>query len=137
LTSYIVRRLIMVAINLVLVSIFIFLMLRAVPGDPTGAILGQFATPEQVEEFRELHGLNKPLVEQYLDWAGGILTGDFGRSLRTNFSVTREFFDRLPITLEIVIISFALTTTFGILGGITCGCLCRRQRCSRWAGRRR
>jgi peptide/nickel transport system permease protein len=108
----------MVAINLVLVSIFVFLMLRAVPGDPTGAILGQFATQEQVAEFKELHGLNRPLVEQYLDWAGGILTGDFGRSLRTNFSVTHEFFDRLPITLEVVIISFALTTTFGILGGI-------------------
>ena len=117
-TAYIVRRLIMVGVNLVLVSMFIFAMLRVVPGDTTGAILGQFATDEQIAEFKAQHGLDKPPIEQYLDWASGILTGDFGNSLRTNFSVSQEFFDRFPITLEIVIISFTLTTTVGILGGI-------------------
>lgn len=108
----------MVAINLVLVSIFVFSMLRVVPGDTTGAILGQFATDDQIAEFKALHGLDKPVVQQYLDWAGGILVGDFGNSLRTNFSVSKEFMDRFPITLELVIISFTLTTTLGILGGI-------------------
>jgi peptide/nickel transport system permease protein len=107
-----------VAINLVLVSIFVFFMLRVVPGDTTGAILGQFATPEQIQEFKHQHGLDKSATEQYLDWASGILTGDFGHSLRTNFSVTKEFFDRLPITMEIVILSFTMTTVIGIMGGI-------------------
>ena len=77
-----------VAINLVLVSMFVFAMLRVVPGDTTGAILGQFATPEQIAEFKHEHGLDKGPVAQYLDWASGILRGDFGNSLRTNFPVS-------------------------------------------------
>ncbi|MGE0057545.1 MAG: ABC transporter permease [Dehalococcoidia bacterium] len=117
-SAYIVRRLIMVAINLVLVSMFVFAMLRVVPGDTTGAILGQFATPEQIQEFKAQHGLDKGPVEQYLEWASGILTGDFGNSLRTNFPVSKEFFDRFPVTMEIVLLSFTMTTTIGILGGI-------------------
>jgi peptide/nickel transport system permease protein len=108
----------MVAINLVLVSMFVFAMLRVVPGDTTGAILGQFATPDQIQEFKHQHGLDKSATAQYVDWASGILTGDFGNSLRTNFSVSKEFFDRLPITMEIVILSFTMTTFVGILGGI-------------------
>ncbi len=117
-TAYIVRRLIMVGINLVLVSMFVFAMLRVVPGDTTGAILGQFATDEQIAEFKALHGLDKGPIEQYIEWAGGILTGDFGKSLRTNFPVSTEFLDRFPITIELVIISFTLTSTLGIIGGI-------------------
>jgi len=117
-TGYILRRLIMVGINLVLVSMFLFAMLRIVPGDTTGAILGQFATDEQIAEFKALHGLDKPPVQQYIDWSTGILTGDFGNSLRTNFSVADEFLDRLPVTLEIVILSFTITTAIGIVGGI-------------------
>jgi peptide/nickel transport system permease protein len=97
---------------------FVFAMLRVVPGDTTGAILGQFATPEQIAEFKHEHGLDKGPVEQYLDWASGILRGDFGNSLRTNFPVSKEFFDRLPITMEIVLLSFTMTSFVGVMGGI-------------------
>jgi peptide/nickel transport system permease protein len=116
--AYIIRRLVGMALNLVLATVFIFFMLRLVPGDPSGAVLGAAASPEQVAAYRESHGLNKPLIEQYLDWAGGVLHGDFGNSLRSNLPITGEFFDRLPITIEIVVISFVVTTIFGIFGGI-------------------
>jgi peptide/nickel transport system permease protein len=117
-TAYVSRRLVGVALNLALVSLFVFLMLRTVPGDPTYAILGQEANQEQIAQFRHQHGLDKSITGQYVSWATGILTGDFGRSLRTGFAVRNEFFHRLPITMEIVLVSFSMTCTAGILGGI-------------------
>ena len=117
-TQYILRRLIYMGINLVLVSIFIFVLLRVMAGDPALAILGNFATDEQITAFKALHGLDKQPHEQYIDWATGMLTGDFGHSLRTNFSVTSEFRERFPVTIEIVMISFSVTMVVGIFGGI-------------------
>jgi peptide/nickel transport system permease protein len=107
-----------VALNLVVASIFIFFLLRLIPGDPAGAVIGQYGSPEQIERFREEHGLNKPLVEQYTDWAVGILQGDMGKSFRSSQPISGEFSDRLPITVEVVLISFTVTSLFGISGGI-------------------
>lgn len=117
-TNYIVRRLLQLCLNLVLVSIFVFAMMRVVPGDTASAILGEQATLEQLEAFRDKHGLGGSLVQQYARWASGILTGDFGTSLRSGNSVAKDFFVRLPITLEIVVLSFTMTTALGIFTGI-------------------
>jgi peptide/nickel transport system permease protein len=117
-TGYIFRRALGLALNLVLVSIFVFGMMRVVPGDTAVAILGQEASLEQLEAFRDKHNLNGSLVEQYVNWGGGVLTGDFGDSLRSGNSVTKDFMTRLPITLEIVVLSFTMTTGIGIITGI-------------------
>ena len=106
------------ALNLFLVSIFVFAMLRVVPGDAAVAILGETSRTDQQEKFREEYGLNKSPLKQYVDWTSGVLTGDFGRSLRSGKNVTTDFFDRLPITLEIVVLSFITTTVIGITFGI-------------------
>jgi peptide/nickel transport system permease protein len=106
------------ALNLFLVSIFVFAMLRVVPGDAAVAILGETSRTDQQEKFREEYGLNKSPPRQYVDWTSGVLTGDFGRSLRSGKNVTTDFFDRLPITLEIVVLSFITTTVIGITFGI-------------------
>ena len=116
--TYIFKRLLGVLLNLVLVSIFIFALLRLVPGDPSAAVLGADASPEQFERFREEHGLNDSVVTQYFRWAGGVLHGDFGKSLRTSFPVGDEFMSRLPRTLEIVVLSFSMTVALGIVGGV-------------------
>ena len=116
--EYIFRRSIALLVNLFLVSIFVFTMLRLVPGDAAAAILGVDATPENVAAFRERNGLTGTLPEQYLRWGGGILTGDFGTSLRGGTSVTEDFFSRLPVTLEIVVLSFAFTVIIGIVTGV-------------------
>jgi peptide/nickel transport system permease protein len=105
-------------INLVLVSFFVFGLLRMVPGDAAANILGQDATPENLIKFREEHGLNGSFLEQYWRWASGIFEGDFGKSLWSHTAVTSEFFNRLPITLEIVLLSFSFTLTLGITAGI-------------------
>jgi peptide/nickel transport system permease protein len=116
--EYMIRRVAALAINLVLVSIFVFTMLRLVPGDAAAAILGVDATPENVAAFRERNGLTGSLVEQYFRWAGGVVTGDFGTSLRGGTSVTDDFISRLPVTLEIVFLSFTFTIIIGILTGV-------------------
>jgi peptide/nickel transport system permease protein len=100
------------------VSIFDFAMMRVVPGDTAVAILGQEASLEQLEAFREKHNLNGPLPQQYASWVTGVMTGDFGNSLRSGNSVTKDFMTRLPITLEIVVLSFTMTTTLGVVLGI-------------------
>lgn len=65
------------------VSVFIFVVMRVVPGDVAQTILGTDATPAALEQLRQDFGLNLPLYEQYLNWIGGVLTGDFGESMRT------------------------------------------------------
>lgn len=118
-SAYLARRGVGFLVNLLLVSIFVFMLLRLVPGDAAANILGQDATPQNLELFREEHGLNGSFFEQYWRWAGGILQGDFGKSLWSHTSVTSTFFDRLPVTLEIVLLSFFFTLMIGIFAGIT------------------
>jgi peptide/nickel transport system permease protein len=117
-TAYVLRRLIGLAFNLLLISVFLYFMLNFLPGDPTTVILTEQSTAEQRDQFRELHGLNDPLPQQYINWLGGVLTGDLGTSLRTSLPVRDEFFQRLPLTMEIVILSFTFTSIFGVLGGV-------------------
>jgi peptide/nickel transport system permease protein len=66
--------------TLFIISVLVFMATQALPGDPAQAILGRSATPERVEILRERLGLNKPLLDQYTSWLGGILHGDFGAS---------------------------------------------------------
>jgi peptide/nickel transport system permease protein len=116
--AYIMRRLVGFLINLLLVSFFVFGLLRLVPGDAAANILGQDATVENLEKFRVEHVLNGSFAEQYTHWISGILQGDFGKSLWSHTSVTSEFLSRLPITLEIVVLSFSFTILLGITAGI-------------------
>jgi peptide/nickel transport system permease protein len=117
-TAYAGRRLIGLAVNMLLISIFLFFTLRFLPGDPTTTILTETSTAESRDAFRELHGLNDPAFVQYFNWLTGVFQGDLGTSLRTGLPVKTEFEARLPITLEIVILSFAFTSLFGVAGGV-------------------
>jgi len=116
--EYVLRRSIALLFNLFLVTLFVFTMLRMVPGDAAAAILGVDATPANVAAFRERNGLTGSLPEQYVRWSTGILTGDFGTSLRGGTQVTDDFFSRLPVTLEIVVLSFTFTVVIGIMTGV-------------------
>jgi peptide/nickel transport system permease protein len=117
-TAYVGRRFLGLVLNLVLVSMFVFTMLRMVPGDAATAILGVNANPDNIAQFKEEHGLTGSPAKQYLDWASGLLTGDFGKSLRSNTDVAETFLDRFPVTLEIVVLSFTFTVIFGITSGV-------------------
>jgi peptide/nickel transport system permease protein len=97
-----------------LVSVATFMMTELLPGDPAYAILGDQATPERVEVVREQLGLNKPIVERYIDWAGDALQGDLGRSLTSNQPVWEAFKERLPVTLQLALMAQIFALLFAI-----------------------
>ena len=80
LASFLVRRVAAAVATLFVVSILIFAATEVLPGDAAGAVLGRTATPEQLAEMQALMGLDRPPHERYLDWLGGLLTGDLGNS---------------------------------------------------------
>ena len=99
----------MLAPVLVGVSIFCFLLIRVLPGDPVLAIVPQSATPEDIERARARYGLDRPIVEQYGAYMAGVVRGDFGDSIRTNRPVVEQIAERLPRTLELVVPGFLLS----------------------------
>lgn len=88
--------------SLLLASLLIFLATNALPGDVANVILGTNATPEQVEATRERLGLNRPLMERYLEWISGVFVGDFGNSQLSGRSVSEIIFPRLEISAWLV-----------------------------------
>ncbi len=105
-------------LNLVLVSFFVFAMLQVIPGDIASAVLGLNASEEQYAEFRALHHLDDSVIERYWIWASNLVQGDLGQSLRSKFSVTEEFMQRLPVTMEIVLFSFFFSNMIGVSFGV-------------------
>ena len=99
-------------------SMIVFLIIALIPGDPATAILGSFATPENVERLNRQLGLDKPLFEQYFIWIGNVLHGDFGRSYSLNRPVLDEVLERFSATLMLAGASLVLCSIFGLLAGI-------------------
>jgi peptide/nickel transport system permease protein len=97
-----------------LVSVATFMMTELLPGDPAYAILGDQATPERVAVVREQLGLDKPIVERYVDWAGDALQGDLGRSLTSNQPVWEAFKERLPVTLQLAVMAQVMALVIAI-----------------------
>jgi peptide/nickel transport system permease protein len=123
-TTYIIRRLILAAIVLFLVSVFVFLAMRLLPGDPVlmyiSASSVQEVTEDQLDLIRHQYGLDKTLPEQYFDWIAGVFHGDFGTSILNRSPVLDEIFRRLPITLHIGALAFILAIIIGIPAGVLC-----------------
>jgi peptide/nickel transport system permease protein len=116
--SYIVKRLILTLPVLLGISIIVFFIMALIPGDPALAILGSYATPENVAQLRTEFGLDKPLVQQYLIWLTNLLQGDLGRSYSLNRPVLDEVLERLGPTLLLAGTSLLLCTVFGLIAGI-------------------
>src|SRR5699024_2786376 len=91
-----------------------FLWVRALPGGPATALLGDKATPDAVARVNEAYGFDRPLLEQYVLYMGRLLSGDFGNSLLTNRSVLEEFASRFPATLELTAFAIIFAVAFGI-----------------------
>ncbi|HLX35956.1 MAG TPA: ABC transporter permease [Candidatus Limnocylindrales bacterium] len=112
--KYIVRRLLATIPVLFGLSIVLFVFVHLLPGDPATALLGQHATPELVAKIREQLGLDKPLWEQYLQYLGQLLHGDFGKSILDNRPILEEFFTRFPGTIELTIGALIFAVGLGI-----------------------
>lgn len=116
--QYIVKRLLSGILVLFGLSVFTFLLIHLIPGDPVRIMLGQRATVEQIESLRGELGLNKPLVVQYLDYASGVLKGDLGTSLKTGRPVSTEIADRFPATAKMAVASLVVAVVIGIGLGV-------------------
>lgn len=97
---------------------FIFIIMRIVPGDLAMTILGNNATPESLRQLREDFGLNLPLYVQYFNWMGGVLTGDFGQSMRTGQEVLPDILNRFKLTFELTLLSAFISWIIAIPLGI-------------------
>lgn len=117
-TGYILKRLLSAIPVLFGISVIVFLIMAMIPGDPATAILGSYATPENVEKLNRDLGLDQGLVPRYFLWLGNMLQGDFGRSFALNRPVLDEVLDRFGATLILAGTSFVLCSVLGIAAGV-------------------
>ena len=117
-TKFIIRRLLLLIPILLGLTLLIFVFTRLLPGDPATTILGERATPENLALVRESLGLDRPLHEQYLQYMGGLLTGDLGRSFITNRDVVDDFLQRFPATIELSVAALVFAIAAGIPLGV-------------------
>ena len=113
-TRYLVRRFLYLIVVLLVVTFTVSVMMSLPKGDPAAVLAGEEASPEQIEALRVELGLDKGPVERYLDWLGNALHGDLGRSLRTGEPVSDTIKQRLPVTLELVVVAQMLALLFAI-----------------------
>lgn len=115
---YILKRVLVALPTLLIVSILVFSLQKLLPGDPVLALAGEERDPAALEALREQYHLNDPFLFQYLRWLGGALTGDLGQSLRTGQPVTELIAQKLPVTLQLAIMSMIFALLIGIPAGI-------------------
>ncbi len=116
--EFIGRRILQIIPVLLGVSIIVFFMVRAIPGDPAQILLGQTATQEQVQAMRAQMGLDKPVPVQYVLFLRDAFTGDLGESIVTGRPVTVELMARLPATLELTAFAMFVAVLVGVPVGV-------------------
>ena len=115
---YIGKRLLVAIPTLIIISIFVFSLQKLLPGDPVLAMAGEERDPATLEFLREKYRLNDPVIMQYFYWLGGVVTGDFGISLRTNQPVLELIGDKLPVTIQLAVMAMIFALLIGIPMGI-------------------
>lgn len=103
---------------LLMVSIATFLLLELIPGDPVDGLLPPGATDDVRDEVRAAYGLDKPLLDRYFSWLGGVFQGDFGRSLVTRASVADTIAERAPVSAELAVLAMALALAISVPVGV-------------------
>lgn len=103
---------------LFVVSIIIFSVTKMLPGDPTFAILGENASETERQRVIELYGFDEPLPVQYMRWAEQVLSGDFGRSVRTREPVVDVIASRIPVTVQLAVMSTLFAVALGVPLGV-------------------
>jgi peptide/nickel transport system permease protein len=111
---YVVRRLLLLVPILLGVSILIFFWIRALPGNPADALLGERSTPALVKQYKQRYGLDRPIPIQYWDYVKNTLKGDLGTSISTRRQVTSEIKQRFPATIELAVAAMIFAVALGI-----------------------
>ncbi len=116
--KYVGKKLGAMLVTLLLISFLVFFAFDIIPGDAAMAQLGTDVTPERLEALREEMGLNKPLIERYIIWLVAFLQGDFGVSYKYNMPVAEMISSKLPITVIMALISFAIMVIVSLPLGV-------------------
>ena len=116
--KYVLKRIVMIIPVVLAVSFIVFFIMDFVPSDPAVTVLGDGATEQQIEYYRETHGLNDPLPVRYVRYMAGIAKGDLGTSYAQNRPVWDIFFEKFPNTFKLAIASVIVTVLLSIPLGI-------------------
>ncbi len=117
-TRFVLRRLLLTIPTLLTMSVFVFLIIRLVPGDPVRTMLGFRATDANVAATRAELGLDRPLLSQYLSFLGGLLHGDLGTDFVSKAPLRELLAQRLPVTLELTFLAMGLAIVVGVPLGV-------------------
>jgi peptide/nickel transport system permease protein len=117
-TTYVVRRLLLMVPTLLLVSVMVFLIMRLIPGDVVSLMFQDLGYAQSLAEMRARLGLDLPLHQQYLHWMGQLLRADLGESLWTQRGVVSVLAERLPVTLELSLLAIAFSVAYGGVTGV-------------------
>lgn len=117
--SNIVKKLLSMIPLLLIISVVLFILINALPGNAAMSMVGETASKEYVEQLQREMGLDKPPVQRYLTWLWDLLHGDLGNSLTTSETVAQKIAMRLPITMEITLVSVVIS----VLVALPCGVL--------------
>jgi peptide/nickel transport system permease protein len=116
--GFLLRRVVGIAAVMIGVSVITFAISHVIPADPVAAALGDHATDAQIAQFRAEYRLDRPLPEQYVSYATGILHGDLGKSIRTRRSVADDLADSFPATLELSFAALLISIVLGVPAGV-------------------
>ena len=111
---YVVRRLFLLVPILIGVSLLIFFWIRALPGNPADALLGERSNAQLVQQYKQRYGLDRPIPVQYWDYVKTTLGGDLGTSISTRRAVTAEIKQRFPATIELAVAAMLFAVALGI-----------------------
>ena len=117
-SRYFIRRILETIPLMLIISIFVFMFIHLIPGDPARSIAGLDAEEWEVEAIREEYGLNKPIIVQYVDYMVKLFKGDMGRSMKSDTPVTELIADRMPKTLKLVFAGVLWAPVLGIFIGV-------------------
>lgn len=112
------KRVVQSCVTILIVTLFVFALIQMVPGNPVANYLGASATEEQIEYYTHLYGYDRPVIEQYLSWIGGLFQGTMGQSISYQSEIADILLPRLMVTLSMVVPSFIIGTMSGVLLGI-------------------
>ena len=115
---YILKRLLHIVPTVLGITFVVFLMMQSVPGDPVVALLGDAYTQEDAVKIRHLYGLDRPIIVQYFIWLGKLVQGNWGTSILSGRPVLEDVLVRLPVTLELIVLSMSVALAIAIPAGI-------------------
>jgi len=115
---YLVRRLLQIIPTIVMITLVVFVMMQSIPGDPVVAVLGEGYTEENALKVRQEYGLDKPVLVQYVIWLGKLTQGDWGRSILSGRPVLKDVLLRLPVTLELIVLSMGVAMAIALPAAI-------------------